>query len=129
MSDQFATDVFGENIRLDEKIKLFDKILKDINNLDEKKRALWIDIYTNAIVDRQSAFANYTQIVSICADKSSEWAVHGRTVTATLERMQKATEQLIKLAVLVENAQEKSNSPKEKDLTPDDIFKKIGNGN
>jgi hypothetical protein len=124
MSDQFATDVFGADIRLDEKVKIFEKILKGINNLDDKKRALWMDIYTNAVVDRQSAYANYTQIVSICADKSSEWAVHGRTVTATLERMQKATEQLIKLAVLVENAQEK-NKPGEKELTPDDIFRKI----
>jgi hypothetical protein len=128
MTDQFATDIFGADIRLDEKVKIFEKILKGINNLDDKKRALWMDIYTNAVVDRQSAFANYTQIVSICSDKSSEWAVHGRTVTATLERMQKATEQLIKLAVLVENAQEKNNKPGEKELTPDDIFRKI-NGN
>lgn len=128
-SQQTMIDVLDNinNSSLDDKILVFKNLLKDITSLNDKKRALWIDIYTNSLIDRQNAYVNYQQICSICSDKSSEWAVHGRTVTATLERMQKTTEQLLKLADLIEQAQAKDD--KDKPISKDDIFSKIAGKN
>jgi hypothetical protein len=62
----------------------------------------------------------FLEITGITQDKSAEHAIHGRSISAYLERMGKANEQLIRLAELIA----KSDSG-QKDLTPDEIFSKI----
>src|SRR5574344_60123 len=112
-----------DNENIGPRVDKFKDLLSSLTTLDEKKQALWIEIYRNAIVDRQTAYANYKMLSGICVDKSSEHAVHGRTMAAFLERMNKANEQLIKLAVLVANVQESDDSDgkKKKSLTQNDI--------
>lgn len=109
------------------RVDKFKELLSSLTTLDEKKQALWIEIYRNAIVDRQTAYANYKTLLNICTDKSSEHAVHGRTMAAFLERMNKANEQLIKLAVLVANVQEdlEDDGKKKKNVTQRDLFQMI----
>lgn len=104
------------------KVKLdnFTNLLKSIKTLDEKKQALWMEIYENAITDRQLAYANYSALVGICENKSNEHAVHGRTIATYLERMSKSNDQLLKLADLIAQATEKDN-----EINTDDIYAQL----
>lgn len=103
-----------------DKVKDFSGLLSSIKNLDEKKQHLWTEIYENAISDRQHSYAMFMKLVMIVGDKSSEHAVHGKTMASYIERMSKANDQLIRLADLVAQAEEKNDN-----LNVDDVFDKI----
>jgi hypothetical protein len=92
------------------KLHEFNDLLTTINNVDEKKRRLWKEIYENAIIDRQNSYVIFTRLSDICQHKSTEHAVHGRTITACIERMSRANEQLIKLAELIAKSVETSEA-------------------
>lgn len=102
------------------KIQDFSDLLKTITNLDDKKRQLWREIYENAITDRLNSHAIFATLVNIVEDKSTEHAVHGRTITACIERMSRANDQLIKLAELIAKASEESDQ-----INPDSIYDQI----
>lgn len=106
------------------KLKNFNSLLDDIVTLSDKKKKLWIEIYQNAILDRQNAYAMFVQLVEIAQNKSSEHAVHGKTIATYIERMSKANDQLIKLAELVARAEEKND-----DINPDDMYGRLNGGN
>lgn len=103
-----------------ERLKDFSGLLNEIDNLTEKKKKLWKEIYENAIRDRQHAYITLAQLLKISRDKSTELATHGRTIAAMLERMSKSNDQLIRLAELIAKAE----SPKG-ELTSDDVFDRI----
>lgn len=105
---------------VEERSRNFDELLKSIETLDDKKRRLWKEIYENAIVDRQNSYVMFTKLVRIVQDKSTEHAVHGKTIATFLERMARANDQLIKLAELIAKAQKG-----EETIDPDDMFEKI----
>lgn len=105
---------------LADKIKDFGGLLNSIKNLDEKKQHLWMEIYENAINDRQHSYAMFMKLVGIVGDKSSEHAVHGKTMSSYIERMSKANDQLIRLADLIAQAEEKNDA-----MDVDDVFSKI----
>ncbi len=105
-----------------ERIKDFSGLLNQIESLNDKKKQLWKEIYENAITDRQNAYIMFTKLVMIVQDKSTEHAVHGRTISSYIERMSKANEQLIKLAELVSRAESASEN-----IDPNDMFDKIRN--
>ena len=105
---------------IEEKIRDFSELLKDIDSLDDRKRQLWREIYENAITDRQNSYVMFSKLVRIVGDKSTEHAVHGKTVATFLERMSRANDQLIKLAELIAKAQKGDDS-----IDPDDMFDKI----
>jgi len=105
-----------------ERIKDFSGLLNQIESLNDKKKQLWKEIYENAITDRQNAYIMFTKLVMIVQDKSTEHAVHGRTISSYIERMSKANEQLIKLAELISKAEYASES-----IDPNDMFDKIRN--
>src|SRR5579864_2273861 len=102
---------------LEEKIQNFSELLKNIESLDDRKRQLWKEIYENAIADRQNSYVMFTKLFKIVGDKSTEHAVHGKTVATFLERMSRANDQLIKLAELIAKAQKGDDS-----IDPDDMF-------
>lgn len=108
---------------VEERIKDFSGLLSQIESLSDKKRKLWTEIYENAISDRQNSYAMFIRLVKIVQDKSSEHAVHGKTISAYIERMSKANEQLIKLAELIAKAERKDN-----EIDPDEMFEKINRG-
>jgi len=105
-----------------DKIKDFNGLLSQIESINDKKRQLWKEIYENAITDRQNAYIMFTKLVLIVQDKSTEHAVHGRTISSYIERMSKANDQLIRLAELVAKAESVSEK-----IDPDDMFDKIRN--
>lgn len=104
---------------VEERLKNFDALLKDIENSSDQKKHLWREIYENAIADRQNAFIMFRKTV-IMADSSTNMAVHGRTIEKFLEKMSKANEHLIKLAELIARTEKKEDT-----MSPDDVYNKI----
>jgi len=105
------------------KIKDFSELLRKITDIDDKKKRLWMEIYENALTDRQNAYAMFLSLSLIVSNKSTEFAVHGKTLSTYIERMSKANDQLIKLAELVSRAEEKSES-----IAADDMLERIARG-
>lgn len=103
-----------------EKARSFEGMLEDIENLDDKKKRLWREIYENAIIDRQHAYACYQQLLNVCQEKSHEWAIHGRTLSSYIERMAKANDQVIKLADLIAREQARNEA-----VNPEDLYNQI----
>ncbi len=108
---------------VEERIRDFSEMLEDIESMDDKMRRLWKEIYENAIADRQNSYVMFTKLVKIVQDKSTEHAVHGKTIAVYIERMQKANEQLVKLAELIARAKSKDD-----EIDPDDVFNRIKGG-
>jgi hypothetical protein len=107
---------------IQDKIKDFSGLLNQIESMNDKKKQLWKEIYENAICDRQNAYVMFTKLLMIVQDKSTEHAVHGRTISSYIERMSKANDQLIKLAELVAKAEAAAEA-----INPEDLFDKIKN--
>lgn len=107
-------------IKLEEKVRDFSSLLNQIEGLSDKKKKLWKEIYENAIYDRQNAYSLFVKLVRIVEDKSTEHAVHGKSLASYIEKMSKANDQLIRLAELVSKA-EKVND----EIDPDEMFKRI----
>lgn len=108
---------------IEEKVRDFSDLIKKIDSLDDKKRRLWQEIYENAITDRQNAYAMFIKLMLIVENKSSEHAVHGKTISTYIERMSKANDQLIKLAELIAHAEQKGGQ-----IDPDEMFERINKG-
>ena len=106
---------------LEQKIKDFSELLSQIDDVSDKKKKLWKEIYENAIADRQNAYVLFTTLVDIVEDKSTEHAVHGRALSTYIERMSKANDQLIRLAELIAKSE-----IKEQDIDADEMFRRIG---
>lgn len=117
MSDIIMT---SDDRNIQERVKDFSGLLNQIETLNDKKRKLWIEIYENAVSDRQNSYAIFSQLVKIVNGKSSEHAVHGKTIATYIERMSKANDQLIKLAELVAKA-EKSNE----EIDADEMYQRL----
>lgn len=107
------------NNRLGEFIALLD----GISSLDTKVKALWRQIYENAITDRKHANIAYVDLYIQCHSKPDMHAIHGPNLAKYLERMEKANGQLIKLAELVDKAREIADSDEESDTI--DIYEKL----
>lgn len=117
----YEEGMVGNNeLGLEEKVRDFSELLDQIEGLSDKKKKLWKEIYENAVYDRQNAYTLFVKLVKIVEDKSTEHAVHGRSLSSYIEKMSKANDQLIRLAELVSKA-EKSND----EIDPEEMFKKI----
>lgn len=102
------------NKNINDKIEEFDKLLKELTSLEDKRRMLWLDVYTNALQDRDYAFNMYTHLsgfVTGGADPNVH-ALHGPNIAKYLERMSRANDQLLKLSELVSAAIEKDAEDK-----------------
>lgn len=107
-------------LKLESKVRDFSSLLDQIEGLSDKKKKLWKEIYENAVCDRQNAYILFAKLVNIAEDKSTEHAVHGKTMATYIEKMSKANDQLIRLAELVAKA-EKTND----EIDSEEMFKKI----
>jgi hypothetical protein len=106
-----------------DRVEDFSRLLDQIESLNDKKKRLWKEIYENAIIDRQHAYAMFIELSGIVKGKSTEHAVHGKTLATYIERMSRANDQLIKLAELIARADAAAA-----EINPDDMFSMI-NGN
>lgn len=108
---------------VEQRVKDFSEILNDIESLDDKMRRLWKEIYENAISDRQNAYVMFAILAKICKDKSTEHAVHNKSICSMIERMQKANEQMIRLAELISKAKHGDGQ-----INPEDMYNQIKGG-
>ena len=104
----------------EEKIKNFSDLLDDLTTTEEKKKALWREIYENAISDRERASILFTEAYKSMGMSTADHATIGSTMTKYLERMCKSNDQILQLADLISKAEEKSAK-----IDPDDLFDKI----
>ena len=107
---------------VENRLRDFDDLLNEIESLTEKKKQLWKEIYQNAIRDRQNAYLTLSQLLKLSYGKSTELAIHGRTISSMLERMSKSNDQLIRLAELIAKAETPQNDTT---VTADDVFSRI----
>ena len=104
----------------EDRIKEFGDILDSIENTGDKKKMLWKEIYENAVSDRENAYILFHEAYSNMMKSAAEHITVGPILNKYLERMNKANDQLLKLAELISKAEEQSTR-----LDPEDIFSQI----
>tara|TARA_A100001037_G_C14742337_1_gene453749 strand:- start:99 stop:464 length:366 start_codon:yes stop_codon:yes gene_type:complete len=112
--------LLDQNRKSEEKIKAFSELLDGLVTAEEKKKALWKEIYENAVSDRERASMLFTEAFKSMTGGSSEHATLGSTMSKYLERMCKSNDQILTLAALIDKAEKA-----EEKIDPDDIFSKI----
>lgn len=107
-SNVYPIEMEEDLISVEDRIKRFSSLLDDIENLSDKKKELWRQIYGNAVRDRNNALLCYNDLFQSVLGKPIEHAVHAANLSKYIERMSRANDQLIKLAELLAEAEEKS---------------------
>ena len=108
------------NEEIDDKMKEFSDLLDSLQNLEDKKKMLWREIYNNAVIDRMNAYMLFTDVYTTMQGGTNDHIQLGTTMSRYIERMNKANDQLLKLAELIGKEDEKSAK-----IDPDDMFSKI----
>lgn len=113
------------NKNINDKIEEFKKLLDEISSLEDKRASLWLDVYINALQDRDYAFNMYTHLSGFVTSgvDPNVHALHGPNIAKYLERMSKANDQLLKLAELVGGAMEQESASKVP--TADELYKQF----
>ena len=106
--------------KLEKRVKDFSEVLEKIQHADAKKRILWKEIYQNAILDRQNAHVLFVEAYTTMSQGTTEHATLGSTLSKYLERMNKANDQLLKLAEIMNKSEMESNT-----IDADDLFSQI----
>ena len=105
---------------LKKKVDEFSDVLQKIEHADAKKKILWKEIYENAITDRQNAHVLFVEAYTTMSQGTTEHAALGSTLTKYLERMNKANDQLLKLAEIMARSEDEFNK-----INADDLFDQI----
>ncbi len=103
-----------------DKIVNFSRLLDGMESLSEKKKELWKQIYTNAVIDRNHALICYNDLLGKALQSSTEHAIHAQSLAKYIERMSRSNDQLLRLAELVAEAEEA-----EKGNNPEDIYSEL----
>jgi hypothetical protein len=112
--------LLNRNKKLEDKIKTFDDLLGKLTSTEDRKKALWKEIYENAISDREKASILFTEAFKTMSGNSSDHVTIGTIMTKYLERMCKSNAQILSLADLISKAEQENLK-----VDPDDIFSKI----
>ena len=112
------SDLTYEDIK--QKVKSFEGLLDSIENIEAKKKQLWKEIYENAFIDRMNAYMLFTDAYTSMGAGINDHIQLGSQLSKYIERMNKANDQLIKLAELISKEEEKSSI-----IDSEDIFKQI----
>ena len=102
------------------KTEEFGEMLASIEALEDKKKYLWKEIYENAIVDRMNAYMLFTDVYSCMTGDKADHVTLGPMMAKYIERMNKANDQLLKLADLIAKEEEKAAQ-----IDPDNLFAQI----
>lgn len=108
-----------------EQMRDFSNLLSSLDKTLDKKKQLWRLIFDNAITDRKNAYLVFADLYVQVHGKATEHAIHGQTLSKYMERMSKATDQLLKLAELVAEAEDKVPKEIDERLSDDDIYTSI----
>ena len=120
MSIEKVSSALQDFDKIKQKSKDFSEVLEKIEHADAKKKMLWKEIYENAMLDRQNAHVLFVEAYTTMSQGTTEHATLGSTLTKYLERMNKANDQLLKLAEIMS----KSESEYSK-IDADDLFSQI----
>tara|TARA_B100000123_G_C25469006_1_gene313900 strand:+ start:90 stop:458 length:369 start_codon:yes stop_codon:yes gene_type:complete len=120
MSIEKVSDALQDFDKLKKKVKDFSEVLETIEHADAKKKILWKEIYENAMLDRQNAHVLFVEAYTTMSQGTTEHATLGSTLTKYLERMNKANDQLLKLAELMNKSESEFNK-----IDADDLFSQI----
>jgi len=98
-------DIIDEQLNIlrqtEKQVARFEDLLNGIEGMDNKKRLLWIEIYKNAVSDRESASILYTDTLMQLKGNTANHTILGPVVVKYIERMSRANDQLIKLAEII----------------------------
>ena len=120
MSIEKVSSALQDFDNLQKKAKDFSEVLAKIEHADAKKKILWKEIYENAILDRQNAHVLFVEAYTTMSQGTTEHATLGTTLTKYLERMNKANDQLLKLAEIMNKSESEFNK-----FDADDLFSQI----
>ncbi len=120
MSIEKVSNALQDFDKLKEKVKDFADVLQKIEHADAKKKILWKEIYENAITDRQNAHVLFVEAYTTMSQGTTEHATLGATLSKYLERMNKANDQLLKLAEIMTKSENDFNK-----IDADDLFSQI----
>lgn len=98
----------------------FAELVKSLKDLDPKKKLLWIEIYDNAVSDRERASMLFTEAYQSMGSSSADHVALGSIMAKYIERMSKSNDQILNLAEMVTKAMER-----EEQMDPDALFRKI----
>lgn len=112
------SDALDKITKKEKKIAEFSDLLRSLTDIDDKKRVLWLEIYHNAVDDRENASILFTDTLMQVKGNAANHNILGPVIAKYLERMSRANDQILKLAELV--AREDS-----KPMDPDAIFDRI----
>ena len=114
------TKNMDKNEDKEKQIKNFSDILDSIDTLENKKKALWKEIYENALEDREKSKLMFNDAYISMQGGINEHMNIGAIMSKYIERMSKSNDQILKLAELIAKEEEKSEV-----VSDDDIFSKI----
>ena len=115
-----AKELLERSKEKENKIKEFGDLLESLETSEDKKKMLWKEIYENAIRDRENAYILFHEAYSGMLRSPAEHVTVGPILNKYLERMNKANDQLLKLAELISKAEEQATK-----INPEDIFSQI----
>lgn len=102
-------------------IERFLSTLENTSGIDQKKIVLWRQIYEMAQKDRAFAEIMYTNLFyQMGSTDITKHSIYGPIISKYLERMNKTTDQLLKLAELIAGEMEKLEV-----VDSDDVFNQI----
>jgi hypothetical protein len=104
----------------EQKIKDFSDILGNLQSVDDKQKALWKEIYENAVSDRERASVLFTEAYKTMGTSAADHSSMGTTMSKYLERMCKSNDQILHLADLINKAEQSESR-----VNPDELFDKI----
>lgn len=103
------------------KIEAFKELLDSLDEIDSKKKILWKEIYDNAVNDRNLADMLFTDSWQrMNGPNALTHEMIGSTMSKYLERMCKSNEQILRLAELIQKAEEKASK-----IDSDELFSEI----
>ena len=114
------TKNIDKNSSKEKQIRNFADILDSIDTLENKKKALWKEIYENALEDREKSKLMFNDAYISMQGGINEHMNIGAIMSKYIERMSKSNDQILKLAELIAKEEEKSEV-----VSDDDIFSKI----
>lgn len=118
MTKKDSTAMTFDDIK--EKVKGFEELLSSIENMEQKKKQLWKEIYENAFIDRMNAYMLFTDAYTNMSGGTADHVQLGAQMSKYIERMNKANDQLIKLAELIAKEEDRSSQ-----IDTEDLFKQI----
>ena len=113
-------NLLDKNRKAEEKIKEFSGLLDGLVDTDQKKKALWKEIYENAVSDRERASILFTEAFKTMSGTATDHAAIGSILTKYLERMCKSNDQILSLADLINKAE-----TAETKIDSEELFSKI----